>query len=474
MRGWLWPIRLSGSPKAVARAGAIGLVIAMIAALGMAIAPVAQAADTAPYRATMFDRGYDTGKVVTLTFDADWWSAGNVAAILQVLRANGITAGFALTGRYVEKYPNETRAIVSAGHKLINHSYDHPYFLSYDPVKKRYLTQADRWWELDKAEAAYKKLGFTSAGWFRAPYRDGYADPGVNRDLALRGYYINFDWTFDTTGYRGSSTAVILDRVRRYTVPGAIILMHLGSDSTDAQALPSIISTLKGMGYGFTNPYLTVTKGGIRAKYLALGAQKAAVGVPRTAEMVATTSGTAVQWFASGRIYWKSGLGAFEVRGAILTKYRSLGTVTSFLSFPTTDERGCPDGVGRYNNFQGGSIYWTPTTGAHEVHGAIRTKWASLGWERGFLRYPLSDVVSVTGGRASQFQGGNVYWSSVTGAHEVHGAILTRYLQLGGSGSRLGLPVSDVYSISIGRQSDFQHGSILWNRTTGVTTVIYR
>ena len=103
----------------------------------------------------------------------------------------------------------------------------------------------------------------------------------------------------------------------------------------------------------------------------------------------------------------------------------------------------------------------------------IRAKWEQLSWERGLLGYPVSDEVAVTGGRASQFQGGNVYWSESTGAHEVHGAILGRYLQLGGTGSRLGLPTSDEYTISTGRRSDFQHGAILWNSTTREVTVIY-
>jgi uncharacterized protein with LGFP repeats len=55
----------------------------------------------------------------------------------------------------------------------------------------------------------------------------------------------------------------------------------------------------------------------------------------------------------------------------------------------------------------------------------------------------------------------------------VYGAILGRYPQLGGTGSRLGLPASDEYTISTGRRSDFQHGAILWNFTTRQVTVIY-
>ena len=80
-----------------------------------------------------------------------------------------------------------------------------------------------------------------------------------------------------------------------------------------------------------------------------------------------------------------------EVHGAIRVKYDSLGAESSFLGYPTTDETGCPDGVGRYNHFEAGSIYWSPATGAHEVHGLIRSLWASQGWERGPLGYPLAD-----------------------------------------------------------------------------------
>lgn len=82
----------------------------------------------------------------------------------------------------------------------------------------------------------------------------------------------------------------------------------------------------------------------------------------------------------------------FEVHGAIRDKYIELGFERSFLGYPVTDETSCPDGVGRFNHFQAGSIYWTPSTGAHEVHGLIRDFWAAHGWERNpALGYPISD-----------------------------------------------------------------------------------
>jgi uncharacterized protein with LGFP repeats len=497
------------------------MAVGMAAAITVATAPVAGAADTAPASAAVFTHAADrSSRVVTLTFDADWWSPGDPDTVLRILSDNGITAGFGLTGRYAETFPDQTRKLLNAGHKLINHSYSHPYFAQ--------LTQAQRWAELDRAEAAFNALGYTSGGWFRAPYRDGYLDPSVNRDLAARGYYINFDWTFDTTGYLGSSQDVILARVRQYTVPGAIIIMHLSTESTDTAALPAIISTLRGMGYGFTDPYRAVTFGAIRAKYIALGAQNSALGAPRTGEMVATTSGSsAVQWFQRGRIYWRADLGTYEVHGGIGIKYVALGTVGSFLGYPTTDETGTPDGIGRYNGFERGSIFWTAATDAHELHGGIRAKWVSLGSERGFLGYPttdelavpdgigrnqafqggwsywspatdahevhgaiatkwgslesargllgypVTDEMAVTGGRASQFQGGNIYWSELTDAHEVHGGILGEYLRLRATAGALGLPRSDEYDITGGRRSDFEHGAIIWDAATGGLTVIY-
>ena len=88
----------------------------------------------------------------------------------------------------------------------------------------------------------------------------------------------------------------------------------------------------------------------------------------------------------------QSSAGAFEVHGAIRDKYLALGAEASILGYPRTDESGTPDGIGRFNHFQGGSIYWTPNTSAHEVHGLIRDRWSGLGWETNpQLGYPISD-----------------------------------------------------------------------------------
>lgn len=89
-------------------------------------------------------------------------------------------------------------------------------------------------------------------------------------------------------------------------------------------------------------------------------------------------------------IYHSRETGTHIVNGDIRAKYNLLGAADSVLGLPVTSESVPPDGFGRYNHFQGGSIYWTQTTGPMMVRGAIRDKWASGGWETG-MGYPVSD-----------------------------------------------------------------------------------
>ncbi len=179
--------------------------------------------------------------------------------------------------------------------------------------------------------------------------------------------------------------------------------------------------------------------------------------------------------FTGGSIYWSAGTGAHAVHGAILAHYQSLGGPTGFLGYPVTDETGTPDGIGRYNHFSAaGSIYWTPNTGAWSIHGAIRAHWAAMGWERGPVGYPVTDETGTPDGigRYNHFSGdGSIYWTPNTGPWSVHGAIRARWASMGWENGPVGYPTSDEYAIPDGRQSDFVSGHISWNATSGDTTV---
>jgi len=144
--------------------------------------------------------------------------------------------------------------------------------------------------------------------------------------------------------------------------------------------------------------------------------------------------------FQGGSVYWSPASGSHEVHGAIRDKWASMRWETSPFGYPVTDETKTPDAVGRFNHFENGSVYWTPATGAHSLYGAVRDKWAALGWETGLLRYLATDEMKTpdTLGRFVQFQGGSVYWTSTSGAHEVHGPIRDKWAAQGWERGALG------------------------------------
>ena len=129
-------------------------------------------------------------------------------------------------------------------------------------------------------------------------------------------------------------------------------------------------------------------------------------------------------------IGYRSGVGAHVVSGAINSKFVELGGFGT-VGYPTNDESGTADGKGRFNHFTGNtSIYWTATTGAHSVIGALRDRWNSMGAEKSWLGYPTTDETAVPGGSRAEFEGGSALWSASTGR-------VTLYRKLtGGGGDR--------------------------------------
>lgn len=223
--------------------------------------------------------------------------------------------------------------------------------------------------------------------------------------------------------------------------------------------------------------------GSIRDHYLALGSASGFLGFAQTAESMCPDGVGRYNHFAGGSIYWTSTTGAWEVHGTIRDKWKALGWEKGVCGYPTTDETPCPDGVGRFNHFTGrdgmpASIYWTAAKGAWEIHGIIRSKWKSLGWESGVCGYPITDESTCPDGvgRYTHFsKNASIYWSSGTGAWEVHGAIRDKWAGLGWEKSSLGYPVSDEFSVTVNgvvcKRNSFKNGTITFHPDTGTCTV---
>ncbi len=323
--------------------------------------------------------------------------------------------------------------------------------------------------------ARYAALG-GSRSFLGAPVGSEYAVPGGSAQNYASGrmYYSAATGVHEVHG-------AILDRYLAFGGPAGI----LGLPVTDETPTPDRVgrynhfSGVGGSIYWTRGTGAHEIQGAIRDKWASLGWERSVLGYPTTDESPAAGGGGRFNNFSGvgGSIYWSLGTGAHEIQGAIRTAWTAMGGTAGVLGYPVTDENPTPSGVGRYNHFvgHGGSIYWTRATGAHEIQGAIRAKWASLGWERGVLGYPTTDESPAAGGggRFNNFSGvgGSVYWSPATGAHEIQGAIRAEWLSLGGSGGALGFPTSDEYGVPDGRRSDFDHGSAVYSFRTRVVTV---
>ena len=179
------------------------------------------------------------------------------------------------------------------------------------------------------------------------------------------------------------------------------------------------------------------------------------------------------QTFADGEIVWSAGTGAQIIRGAILQRWRATGGAVGGLGLPVTSDARTPEGAGYVVHFQGGSVYWSASTGAHDVRGAIAAKYRATGGPA-VLGFPVGDDSRdrLPGAFYSNFQSGDIVWSAATGAQVVRGAIRDRWLATGASVGGLGLPTSsDARLADGGYLVDFQRGSIYWSASTGAHDV---
>lgn len=191
-----------------------------------------------------------TAKVVALTFDAGA-NADGLASILATLNAKGVRATFFLTGNFATTYPAKAAQIAAAGHRLGNHTVNHPHL----PAQ----TDAQVLAQLTGAEQSIKAATGTGARpLFRFPYGDRTAHTIAVVNSAG---YAAVRWTVDTLGWKGTdpggqTAQTVLQRVVNAATPGEIVLMHVGSNpddhtTLDADALPSVIDALRAKGYSF-------------------------------------------------------------------------------------------------------------------------------------------------------------------------------------------------------------------------------
>jgi peptidoglycan/xylan/chitin deacetylase (PgdA/CDA1 family) len=193
-------------------------------------------------------RGDPSQRAIALTFDAGS-DAGYTADILRTLRAEGIRASFSVTGLWAEANADLLNSIAADGHVLINHSYSHASFTGRSTGAPP-LTAEERALQLSRVETTvYRLTSRSTRPYFRPPFGD--VDAGVEADAAAVGYPVIVMWTVDTFGWNGATADQIVERTVELAEPGAIVIMHVGSESQDGPALPEVIRRLRAEGYAF-------------------------------------------------------------------------------------------------------------------------------------------------------------------------------------------------------------------------------
>ena len=175
---------------------------------------------------------------ISISFDAAWGNE-DTADILSILRKYNIKATFFMTGGWVDKYPDDVKAIAKAGHDLGNHSQNHK--------QMSQLSTSECIEEIQSVNDKVKKLTGITPILFRPPYGD-YNNTVVESTKTCNCHCIQ--WDVDSLDWKNYSIDSIISTVanHKHLGNGSIILMHNGAKYTK-DALPTLIEELQKKGY---------------------------------------------------------------------------------------------------------------------------------------------------------------------------------------------------------------------------------
>lgn len=174
---------------------------------------------------------------VALTFD-DGPHAECTPRLLDVLGEAGVHATFFMQGSNAVRHPELVRRVHREGHQVAQHGVEHVSALEQGGAEV--LRNAD-----GCHAALVDILGAPVQREFRPPY--GEMTLAGLRELRRSGYRLAY-WSWDSNDSFVSTSAAIVERLRR-KVPaaGSILLFHDDYAHT-AEALPGVIASLREMG----------------------------------------------------------------------------------------------------------------------------------------------------------------------------------------------------------------------------------
>ncbi|KAK3356367.1 LGFP repeat-domain-containing protein, partial [Lasiosphaeria hispida] len=147
-------------------------------------------------------------------------------------------------------------------------------------------------------------------------------------------------------------------------------------------------------------------------------------------------------------------------------------TISSLIGAPKGNLKSVGNGKGGFSQeYERATLYTErKSTTAYAVNGAILSRYLALGGPKSVLGFPTSDWTPAGDNRGwyNTFSGGGaIYWTPQTDAHEIHGNIYAQWSILGRERSWLGYPVTGEQpggsGSGIERINAFEHGFATWN-----------
>lgn len=198
--------------------------------------------------------------------------------------------------------------------------------------------------------------------------------------------------------------------------------------------------------------------GEIKDKYNSVGGQQSFLLAPKSG-MILNPDGVGMRAeFVNGFIYWHPETGAHIVSTHFSTAWQAHGWESGVLGYPTSDEYDVPR-FGRKQEFQHGHIYGS-FTGVYAIGGAIYDKWVEYAAESG-MGFPVTNMTFAPDGigRFQTLERGTIYWHPQFGAHPLWGEIWVNWAAQGFE-KGLGYPTSDPVNVDERLTQTFERGQL--------------
>ena len=207
----------------------------------------------------------------------------------------------------------------------------------------------------------------------------------------------------------------------------------------------------------------------LKTRYEAMGSDLGALG--RIAGYGYCLPGESACWqeFDKGYIIWSPTTGAWESKGGIRTRWSQIGYQSGVLGFPIGPENW--EDNGWWQSYQNGVIVGKTATGFWESMGPIRTRWGQIGYQNSFMGYPRGSISYGHDKKIAwqEYENGYIYWSESGGTWESKGGIRNQWAKLGYGSGVAGNPIGPEEFDATNKTwfQEYQNGTIYYSDSRG-------